>query len=94
MTIVKIYIEFHKITSCGCPWKVLGGSLGGLGEALGVLGVSLGDSLEVIGGLRGLFGKFDNSTIKMSQMSYVEPSNEDGDTNEIVTTSQDNAFDS
>ena len=52
MTISKVYIEFHKITSFVCPWKVLGGSWEVLGGALGVLGVSLEHPWGVLGGLK------------------------------------------
>ena len=65
------------------PWESLGGPWGVPGISLGGLGGSLG----VLGGLRGLLGIFVNSTRKMTQRSYVGPSNDDGKTNEILTIS-------
>ena len=41
-------IEFHKITSFGCPWNVLGGPWEVLGGALGRLWGVAGGSLEVL----------------------------------------------
>ncbi len=87
MTISKVYIEFHKITSFVCPWKVLGGPWEVLGGALGGPWGVVGGSLGVLGGPRGLLGIFVNSTRKMTQRSYVGPSNDDGKTNEILTIS-------
>ena len=56
MTIRKIYVEFHMITSFGCPWKVLGGPreiLGGAsGGPWGVGGGSLGSLWVSEGSLR------------------------------------------
>ena len=69
MTISKIHIEFHEITSFGCPWKVLVGPWEVHGGALEVLGVSLGcpwGSVGVLGGLRWLRGILANPTRKMS----------------------------
>ena len=66
MTISKIYIEFHKITSFGCPWKVLGGPWEVLRGAFGGPSGVAGGALGILGGRRGLLGILLNSTRKMS----------------------------
>ena len=79
MTISKSYVEFHKITRLGCPWRVLGGPWEVLGGALG----------RPWGPRRSQrapqdVGKFNK---KNQKKSYVRPSNDDGKTNEISTLS-------
>ena len=66
MTIIKIYIEFHKITSVGCLCKVLGGSWEVLGRASGGPWDVVGEALGILGGRRGLLGILVNSTRKKS----------------------------
>ena len=63
MTIGEICIEFHKITSLGCPWEVLGGPLGSLEGPWGVLGGSLG----ILGGPRDLLGIVVNPTTRIAE---------------------------
>ena len=87
MIIIKTYTEFQKITSFGCPWKVLRGLWEVLGGVLGRPWDVAGGSLGVLGGLRGLFKIFVDSIRKISQRSYARPSNDDGKTNEILTIS-------
>ena len=40
MTIGKIYIAFHKITTLGRPWEVIGGPLDCIEASFGALGAS------------------------------------------------------
>ena len=65
MTISKIYVEFHEISSCGCPWKDLGGPFDVLGGALGSTRGVAGGSWGVLGGPRGLLKTLVNSTRTM-----------------------------
>ena len=83
MTISKVYIEFHKITSfgrswkaAGDPWEVLGGASGG---PWGIAGGSLG----VVGGLRELLGILPNSTRKCHKDHILDHENDDGKVDDI-----------
>ena len=81
MTIGKIHIDFHKMTSLGCPcgtsWGSLGGPWGALGGPWGVLGGPLG----VLGGPGGLIGIFVNPTPTMTGKSHLGTSNSNAKSN-------------
>ena len=62
MAIGNIYIEFHKSTTLGRPWGLIGGPR----ECLEGSFRGLGASWELIGAPRRLIGALLNSTTKMT----------------------------
>ena len=72
MTIGKISIEFHKITTLGRPWEDIGDAGEVLGIALGGHWRVLGESSGVLGDPRGLLGALVNPTTKMSENHMLE----------------------
>ena len=83
MTIETIYIEFHKNTTLGRPWGVIGGPR----ECRVRLFGPLGASLDLTGAPRGLLGALLNPMAKITYNSNVGLSNDDGKANRISIVS-------
>ena len=62
MTIGNIYIQFHKITTLGRPWGVIGGPWEWRVRSFGALVAAWG----LIGAPRGLIGALLNPTAKIT----------------------------
>ena len=72
MATSNIHIELHKITSFGCPWKLLGGPWGVVEEALRCPWGIAGHPLGALGGLQKApwdISEFNMRNVSKSHMS-------------------------